>query len=203
MPPLSATTRSERIWEIMRGQIVIHPTVLILGSGEIRNYGRYPEDPLTSRIYEIPLKKRVSLHLNFYDGRDDPKQWITSFMIAMRRQKYASPEEQNAHFCQALAEHLRGNAQAWFGNLRADSIDSFDDLAAAFLKQHLRFALDDLVLCKTDDDTIYSLGKFGPDWEGPFRVAKVIKPGVYQLEDNLGITSDRLWSSSDLRKFHD
>ncbi|CAA7022327.1 unnamed protein product [Microthlaspi erraticum] len=43
----------------------------------------------------------------------------------------------------------------------ADSIDSFDDLAAAFLKQHLRFALDDLVFCKTDDDTIYGLGKFG------------------------------------------
>ncbi|CAA7042904.1 unnamed protein product [Microthlaspi erraticum] len=71
-----------------------------------------------------------------------------------------------------------------------------------FLKQHLRFALDDLVFCKTDDDTIYGLGKFGSDWEGPFRIAKVVKPGVYQLEDNLGITSDRLWSSSDLRKFH-
>ncbi|CAA7031268.1 unnamed protein product [Microthlaspi erraticum] len=159
--------------------------------------------PLTSRLSEVPLKKRASLHLNFYDGREDPKQWITSFMTAMRRQKYTSPEEQSAHFCQALAEHLRGDALTWFSNLRADSIDSFDDLAAAFLKQHLRFALDDLVFCKTDDDTIYGLGKFGSDWEGPFRIAKVVKPGVYQLEDNLGTTSDRLWSSSDLRKFHD
>ncbi|CAA7020219.1 unnamed protein product [Microthlaspi erraticum] len=122
---------------------------------------------------------------------------------AMRRQKYTSPQEQSAHFYQALAEHLRGDAVTRFSNLRADSIDNFDDLAAAFLKQHLRFALDDLIFCKTDDDTIYGLGKFGFDWEGPFRIAKVVKPGVYQLEDNLGITSDRLWSSSDLRKFHD
>ncbi|CAA7046657.1 unnamed protein product [Microthlaspi erraticum] len=124
--------------------------------------------PLTSRLSEVPLKKRASLHLNFYDGREDPKQWITSFMTAMRRQKYTSPEEQSAHFCQALAEHLRGDALTWFSNLCADSIDSFDDLAAAFLKQHLRFALDDLVFCKTDDDTIYGLGKFG------FRLGRTI-----------------------------
>ncbi|CAA7040701.1 unnamed protein product [Microthlaspi erraticum] len=37
-----------------------------------------------------------------------------------------------------------------------------------FLKQHLRFALDDLVFCKTDDDTIYGLGKFG------FRLGRTI-----------------------------
>ncbi|CAA7020198.1 unnamed protein product [Microthlaspi erraticum] len=158
--------------------------------------------PLTSRLSEVPLKKRASLHLNFYDGREDPKQWITSFMTAMRRQKYIAGRTKRA-LLPSPRRTLRGDALTWFSNLRADSIDSFDDLAAAFLKQHLRFALDDLVFCKTDDDTIYGLGKFGSDWEGPFRIAKVVKPGVYQLEDNLGITSDRLWSSSDLRKFHD
>ncbi|CAA7017896.1 unnamed protein product [Microthlaspi erraticum] len=57
--------------------------------------------PLTNRLSEVPQKKRVSLHLSFYDGRDDPKQWISSFMIAIKRQRYASPEEQSAHFCQA------------------------------------------------------------------------------------------------------
>ncbi|CAA7055041.1 unnamed protein product [Microthlaspi erraticum] len=82
-------------------------------------------------------------------------------MIAMRRQSYASPEEQSAHFCQALAEHLRGQALTWFSSLRAESIDSFDDMAVAFLKQHLRFALDDLVLRKSDEDRIDHLGKFG------------------------------------------
>ncbi|CAA7055040.1 unnamed protein product [Microthlaspi erraticum] len=30
--------------------------------------------PMTSRLSEVPLKKRISLHLSFYDGRDDPKQ---------------------------------------------------------------------------------------------------------------------------------
>ncbi|CAA7027556.1 unnamed protein product [Microthlaspi erraticum] len=124
--------------------------------------------PLTSRLSEIPLKKRTSLHLNFYDGRDDPKQWISSFMTTMRIPKYA-----------------------------------FDDLAAAFLKQHLRFALDDLILCKSNDDRVDRLGKFGFSWEGPYRVARVVKPGIYQLEDNLGNTSERLWSSTELRKFHD
>ncbi|CAA7019564.1 unnamed protein product [Microthlaspi erraticum] len=94
------------------------------------------------------------------------------------RPKKPCIRRQDAITSHPLAEHLRGDALAWFTNLRADSIDSFDNLAAAFLKQHLRFALDDLVLCKTDGDTIYGLGKFGPDWEGPFRIAKVVKPGV-------------------------
>ncbi|CAA7045666.1 unnamed protein product [Microthlaspi erraticum] len=73
----------------------------------------------------------------------------------------------------------------------------------AFLKQHLRFALDDLILCKSNDDRVDRLGKFGFSWEGPYRVARVVKPGIYQLEDNLGNTSERLWSSTELRKFHD
>ncbi|CAA7014281.1 unnamed protein product [Microthlaspi erraticum] len=117
--------------------------------------------PLTSRLSEVPLKKRILLHLSFYDGRDIPKQWISSLMIAIRRQRYASLGEQSALLCQALAEHLPREALTWFGSLRADSIDSFDDLALAFLKQHLRFALDDLVFQKSDEDRIDHLGKFG------------------------------------------
>ncbi|CAA7042823.1 unnamed protein product [Microthlaspi erraticum] len=131
---LSATTRSGRIWGIMRGQTVMHLHNAILGSRDIRDHFRYPEDPPDEPHLRSTTEEARLAAPNFYDGRNDPKQWITSFMIAMRRQKYASPEEQNAHFCQALAEHLRGNALTWFGNLRADSIDSFDDLAAAFPK---------------------------------------------------------------------
>ncbi|CAA7048586.1 unnamed protein product [Microthlaspi erraticum] len=171
------TTRSGRIWGIMRGQIAMH---LRSVHSRIRRYSRSlpisegpPDEP--------PLRNRSTLRRK------------------NKRPLLPSPRRAPA-----------GDALTWFGNLRADSIDSFDDLAAAFLKQHLRFALDDLVFCKTDDDTIYGLGKFGKlrlrvyqleDNLGPFRIAKVVKPGVYQLEDNLGIT-DRLWSSSDLRKFH-
>ncbi|CAA7044095.1 unnamed protein product [Microthlaspi erraticum] len=122
-------------------------------------------------------------------------------MIAMRRQRYASPEEQSAHICQALAEHMRGEALTWFGSFQTDSIDSFDDLAVALLKRYLCFALNDLVLRKSDDDMIDHLGKFG--FSCKFGIARIIKPGVYQLEENLGSTSKRLWSSKELCKFYD
>ncbi|CAA7028405.1 unnamed protein product [Microthlaspi erraticum] len=177
--------------------------MLVLRSGDIRDHCRYsknsPDKPpirgtteearfTTPKLLRRPRRSQAVDHI-LHDGHE--------------KTEYTSPEEQSAHFCQALAEHLRGDALTWFSNLCADSIDSFDDLAAAFLKQHLRFALDDLVFCKTDDDTIYGLGKFG------FRLGRTIphresrQTRIYQLEDNLGTTSDRLWSSSDLRKFHD
>ncbi|CAA7013207.1 unnamed protein product [Microthlaspi erraticum] len=153
--------------------------MLVLRSGDIRDHCRYSKNS--------PDKPPIRVDHILHDGHEK-----TEIYIAGRTKRALLPSPRRT-----LARRRPNMVQQ---PLRADSIDSFDDLAAAFLKQHLRFALDDLVFCKTDDDTIYGLGKFGSDWEGPFRIAKVVKPGIYQLEDNLGTTSDRLWSSSDLCK---
>ncbi|CAA7032644.1 unnamed protein product [Microthlaspi erraticum] len=84
---LSATTRPGETWRIAKTDR--HAPQCSFSDQEIFEIiADIRRTPLTSRLSEVPLKKRASLHLNFYDGREDPKQWITSFMTAMRRQKY-------------------------------------------------------------------------------------------------------------------
>ncbi|CAA7043060.1 unnamed protein product [Microthlaspi erraticum] len=148
------------------------------------------------------MKKRVPMRLDLYSGQLDPEQWLSSLLDATKRQRYSSPEEQDAHLCQAFAEHLQGEALTWFIQLRTESIKFFDDLAAAFLKQHLQFAVNDIVLRKSDSTTDRA-GKFGFHWSGPFRIARVVKRGIYELEDNFGNTFNRTWNAIDLRRFHD
>ena len=44
-------------------------------------------------------------------------------------------------------------------------------------------------------------GKLTPNWEGPYRVAKVVHDGTYRLEMMNGETVPRSWNMDNLRKF--
>ena len=46
------------------------------------------------------------------------------------------------------------------------------------------------------------LGKLAPNWEGPYRVRNIVKPGTYELETLDGVVFPRLWNSSNLRKYY-
>lgn len=65
-----------------------------------------------------------------------------------------------------------------------------------------QFREDDLVLRKIEaTGKIVEKGKLGKNWDGPFIVSRVIRPGTYELEEN-GKTLPRPWNSDHLKKFY-
>ena len=56
--------------------------------------------------------------------------------------------------------------------------------------------LGDIILRKVFENTKeLNAGKLGTNWEGPYMVAKVIKPGVCRLETSTGESVPRAWNS--------
>ena len=65
------------------------------------------------------------------------------------------------------------------------------------------FNEEDLILCKVFQNTVEpNAGKLGANWEGPYRISKVIRLGVYRLETYDGVEVLRSWNSHHLRKYY-
>ncbi|XP_013601104.1 PREDICTED: uncharacterized protein LOC106308489 [Brassica oleracea var. oleracea] len=63
--------------------------------------------------------------------------------------------------------------------------------------------LGDIVLRKVFENTWeLNAGKLGTNWEGPYKIAQVVKPGVYRLETSTGEPLPRAWNSMHLRRYH-
>ncbi|XP_048628323.1 uncharacterized protein LOC125597842 [Brassica napus] len=63
--------------------------------------------------------------------------------------------------------------------------------------------MGNLVLRKVFENTKeWKAGKLGANWEGPYKIVEVIKPGVYRLETSTGEAVPRAWNSKHLRLFH-
>ena len=63
--------------------------------------------------------------------------------------------------------------------------------------------LGDIVLRKVFENTKeLNVGKLGTNWEGPYKIAPVIKPGVYRLERSTGEPFPRAWNSMHLRRYY-
>ena len=45
-------------------------------------------------------------------------------------------------------------------------------------------------------------GKLDPNWEGPYKIMKLIGKGAYHLEDHEGKQVLRPWNSNNLRKYY-
>ena len=61
----------------------------------------------------------------------------------------------------------------------------------------------DLVLRKIFQNTAEpNAGKLGANWEGPYRISKVIRSGVYRLETSDGVEVLRSWKLHHLRKYY-
>ena len=63
--------------------------------------------------------------------------------------------------------------------------------------------LDDIVRRKVFENTKeLNAGKLGTNWEGPYKIAQVVKPGVYRLETSTGEPVPRAWNSMHLRRYY-
>ena len=63
--------------------------------------------------------------------------------------------------------------------------------------------LGNLVLRKVFKNTKeWKAGKLGANWEGPYMITEIVKPGVYHLETSTGEVVPRAWNSKHLRRFH-
>ena len=65
------------------------------------------------------------------------------------------------------------------------------------------FIVGDLVLRKTFQNTAEpNAGKLGANWEGPYRITKMVHPGVYELETLNGTPILRSWNIINLKKYY-
>ncbi|GKU87474.1 hypothetical protein SLEP1_g1867 [Rubroshorea leprosula] len=77
---------------------------------------------------------------------------------------------------------------------------------AKFYNKRVRarqFQVGDLVLRKAGLTNTYShMGKLAPNWEGPYMVINIKRPGCYQLADLQGRPLSFIWNIHNLRKFY-
>jgi ribonuclease HI/transposase InsO family protein len=100
---------------------------------------------------------------------------------------------------------------------REDSLDQLEEardvalLHSAWYQQSLRcyhargvqprgFQVGDLVLRLRQDAR--GRHKLTPPWEGPFIIAKILKPGTYKLANNQGEVYSNAWNIQQLRRFY-
>ncbi|KAK3026872.1 hypothetical protein RJ639_041999 [Escallonia herrerae] len=61
----------------------------------------------------------------------------------------------------------------------------------------------DLVLRKLEvSDPKAAVGKLSPNWEGPYKISKVLRPGAYSLETLSGEAIPRTWNADNLRQYY-
>ena len=101
--------------------------------------------------------------------------------------------------------------------LNLDLIDEVRETAEAKMKRYQekmarhynskvkprQLSVGDLVLWKVTLATKNpSEGKLGPNWEGPYKVIEMRRPGTYHLEDMDGRQLPHPWNAEHLRKYY-
>ncbi|GKD09474.1 reverse transcriptase domain-containing protein, partial [Tanacetum coccineum] len=91
-------------------------------------------DPFTSRIrlFDFP-KTRMPSHVKTYNGSEDPEDHLKIFQAAAKTERWVMQT-----WCHMFNSTLTGNARVWFDDLPPKSIDSYNDLREAFLKNYLQ-----------------------------------------------------------------
>ena len=65
-----------------------------------------------------------------------------------------------------------------------------------------RIQVSDYVLCKVEaTGKIVDKGKLGANWDGPFKIIRVIKPGTFELEEMKGKKLPRPWNGDHLKRY--
>ncbi|VFQ75007.1 unnamed protein product [Cuscuta campestris] len=64
------------------------------------------------------------------------------------------------------------------------------------------FQVGDEVLRRREASRPGDGGKLAKNWEGPYRVRAIVRPGTYRLETLDGVPVERTWNSHHLRKFY-
>ncbi|GJS03507.1 reverse transcriptase domain-containing protein [Tanacetum coccineum] len=71
-------------------------------------------------------------HVKIYNGSEDPEDLLKIFQAA-KTERWAMPT-----WCHMFNSTLTENARVWFDDLPPESIDSYNDLREAFLKNYLQ-----------------------------------------------------------------
>ncbi|GLT29658.1 hypothetical protein SLA2020_045090 [Shorea laevis] len=83
---------------------------------------------------------------------------------------------------------------------------AYQSRVARFYNKSVRarqFQVGDLVLCKAGLTNTHShMGKLAPNWEGPYMIIQVKRPGSYLLADTQGRRLPFLWNIHNLRKYY-
>ncbi|GKC24451.1 reverse transcriptase domain-containing protein [Tanacetum coccineum] len=76
-------------------------------------------------------RTRMPSHVKTYDGSGDPKDHIKLFQSATKTERWVMPT-----WCHMFNSTLTGNARVWFDKLPKESIDTYEDLRAAFRENY-------------------------------------------------------------------
>ncbi|KAK3012780.1 hypothetical protein RJ639_010216 [Escallonia herrerae] len=105
-------------------------------------------------------------------------------------------------------ENLRGNLDL-LDDVRAQALDrviSTKQRVARFYNRRVRmriFRVGDLVLRKLGvSNPKAAVGKLSPNWEGPYKISKVLRPGAHSLETLSGEAIPRTWNADNLRPYY-
>ncbi|WZZ26705.1 hypothetical protein YC2023_010106 [Brassica napus] len=85
-------------------------------------------------------------------------------------------------------------------------IQNYQHAAAKYYNSNVRnhrFNQGDLVLWKVFQNTAErNAGKLGANWEGPYKIEKVVRPGSYEIANMQGIKIPRTWNAMHLKKYY-
>ncbi|KAG7572390.1 hypothetical protein ISN44_As09g007540 [Arabidopsis suecica] len=112
--------------------------------------------PFIPRIANLRIKDSWKLKLDPYSGLEDPKSYLTAFLIAAGRVELDEADE-DAGYCKLFSENLCGQALMWFTQLEPGSIANFDELSAVFLKQY------SILMDKSVSDGLWHDSRFKED----------------------------------------
>ncbi|CAA7017904.1 unnamed protein product [Microthlaspi erraticum] len=85
-------------------------------------------------------------------------------------------------------------------------IENYQQATARYYNGNVRsrrFRIGDLVLRKVFQKTAeLNAGKLGANWEGPYKIIDVVRPGAYKLEGMDGKTIHKPWNVMHLKKYY-
>ncbi|GJW09639.1 reverse transcriptase domain-containing protein [Tanacetum coccineum] len=116
------------------GSLNYEEKIPVVEMRSLPTFGYVPNRSFTSRIrhFDFP-KTRMPSHVKTYNGSEDPEDHLKIFQAAAKTERWAMPT-----WCHMFNSTLTGNARVWFDDLPPESIDSYNDLREAFLKNYLQ-----------------------------------------------------------------
>ena len=85
-------------------------------------------------------------------------------------------------------------------------IQNYQHTAAKYYNSSVRnrrFNEEDLILRKVFQNTAErNARKLGANWEGPYKIEKIVRPGFYEIASMQGVKIPRTWIAMHLKKYY-
>ncbi|GJU90680.1 reverse transcriptase domain-containing protein [Tanacetum coccineum] len=106
-------------------KITLKVKIVKAGIGSLNYEGKSP-------VLKMMISANLG-HVKTYNGSEDPEDHLKIFQAAVKTERWAMPT-----WCHMFNSTLTRNARVWFDDLPPESIDSYNDLREAFLKNYLQ-----------------------------------------------------------------